>query len=61
MLATHSFSEAVAVGDSVAVLYRGRIAAWRPISDNAEDLRSFYFEATGEMDGATELVTRGLR
>jgi ABC-2 type transport system ATP-binding protein len=61
MLATHSFSEAVAVGDSVAVLYRGRIAAWGPISDNTEDLCSFYFEATGEMDRATELVTRGLR
>ena len=61
MLATHSFSEAAAVGDTVAVLHRGRIAACGPIIDNAEELRSFYFEATGEIDGATELVTRGLR
>ena len=58
MLATHSFSEAVAVGDSVVVLHRGRIATRGPISDNAEELRSFYFEATGEMDETRELVSR---
>ena len=58
MLATHSFSEATAVGDSVAVLHRGKIAASRTISGNVEELRSFYFDATGEMDEATELVAR---
>jgi ABC-2 type transport system ATP-binding protein len=58
MLATHSFGEAAAVGDSVVVLHRGRIAASRTISGNVEELRSFYFEATGEMDEATELVAR---
>ena len=59
MLATHSFSEAAAVGDSVAVLHRGRVAASRTISGDAEELRSFYFEATGEIDEATELAARG--
>jgi len=58
MLATHSFSEATDVGDSVAVLHRGKIAASRTISGNVEELRSFYFDATGEMDEATELVAR---
>ena len=61
MLATHSFSEAVAVGDGVVVLHRGRIATSQIISGNVEELRSLYFEATGEMDEATQLVTRGSR
>jgi ABC-2 type transport system ATP-binding protein len=59
LLATHSFSEATAVGDTMAVLHRGRIAAASKITGNVEELRSFYFEATGEMDEATQLVTRG--
>jgi ABC-2 type transport system ATP-binding protein len=59
MLATHSFSEAAAVGDSLVVLHRGRLAASRTISGDVERLRSFYFEATGEMDGAPELASRG--
>ena len=59
MLATHSFSEAAAVGDSLVVLHRGRLAASRTISGDVEDLRSFYFEATGEMDQAPELAARG--
>jgi len=59
MLATHSFSEAAAVGDSVAVLHRGRTAASRTMSGSVEELRSFYFQATGEVDDARELVARG--
>lgn len=61
MLATHSFSEAAAVGDGVAVLHRGKVAASRTLRGNVEELRSFYFEATGEMDEATEVVARGWR
>ena len=61
MLATHSFSEAVAVGDRLAVLHRGKLAASGPIAENVEELRSFYFEATGEIDEAVELVARGWR
>jgi ABC-2 type transport system ATP-binding protein len=59
LLATHSFSEAAAVGDTVAVLHRGRIVASGKITGNVEELRSFYFEATGEMDEAAQLVMRG--
>jgi ABC-2 type transport system ATP-binding protein len=61
LLATHSFSEAAAVGDTVAVLHRGRIVASGKITGNVEELRSFYFEATGEMDEAAQLVMRGWR
>jgi len=58
MLATHSFSEAAAVGDSVAVLHRGALAASGRLSGDVEELRAFYFQATGEMDETMELVTR---
>ena len=57
MLATHSFAEAAAVGDSVAVLYKGALVASRALSGNVEELRAFYFQATGEMDETMELVT----
>jgi len=61
MLATHSFGEAATVGDGVAVLHHGRLAASRTISGDVEGLRSLYFEATGEMDETRELVSRGRR
>jgi ABC-2 type transport system ATP-binding protein len=51
ILATHSFHEAVAVGDLVAVLHCGRLAAYHKIRNiEAEELRSFYFQTTGELD-----------
>jgi ABC-2 type transport system ATP-binding protein len=52
LLATHSFQEAVAVGDYVAVLQHGNSVALRTISDavSVEELRAFYFSATGEVD-----------
>ena len=56
MLATHSFAEAAAVGDSVAVLYKGALAASGTLSGNVEELRRFYFQATGEVDETSELV-----
>ena len=53
MLATHSFNEAVAVGDSVAVLYRGHLVGKRTVgTTSVEKLRAFYFQATGELDDA---------
>jgi ABC-2 type transport system ATP-binding protein len=53
ILATHSFNEAAAVGDLLAVLHRGRLAAYRNIGDSSvEELRSFYFQTTGELDEA---------
>ena len=52
LLATHNFAEAVALADRLALLHRGRLLADRAISagDNADTLRSFYFQMTGEID-----------
>lgn len=59
VLATHSFSEAVAVGDDVAVLRRGRLAGYRKIAGaDVEELRAFYFKTTGEVDESAQLVPR---
>lgn len=58
LLATHSFHEAVAVGDSVAVLQHGSLAACQQLNGiSAGELRSFYFQATGELDETLELAT----
>jgi ABC-2 type transport system ATP-binding protein len=61
ILATHSFQEAVAVGHHVAVLHHGRSAAFRTISEavSVEELRAFYFSATGEVDEFLPLASRG--
>lgn len=62
ILATHSFNEAAAVGDFIAVLHRGRLAGYRKLCDtSAEELRAFYFQTTGEVDEATQLAARGWR
>ena len=62
ILATHSFNEAVAVGDFVAVLHRGRLAGYRRIGDgDAEELRSFYFHTTGELDETAQLAPGSCR
>jgi ABC-2 type transport system ATP-binding protein len=59
MLATHNFNEAVAVGDLVAVLHRGELAAFRKAGDcSVEELRHFYFQATGEVDEAVPMLAR---
>lgn len=51
LLATHNFSEAVSVGDSVVVLHRGKVVGRKDLrSESAEQLRSFYFQATGEAE-----------
>jgi ABC-2 type transport system ATP-binding protein len=55
VLATHNFQEAIAAGDLVAILQRGRLAASRKLEDfSVEQLRSFYFHTTGEQDEAAE-------
>ena len=62
ILATHSLSEAVAVGDFAAVLHRGCLAGYRKIGDvDVEELRAFYFQTTGELDEAAPLVLRSRR
>lgn len=51
LLATHSFHEALAVGDSIAILHHGKVAAFRALAGiNLEELRDLYFQTTGELD-----------
>jgi ABC-2 type transport system ATP-binding protein len=52
VVATHSFEEAVRLGDQVAVLFHGALIASRQLSicNGVEDLRSFYFQTTGATD-----------
>lgn len=59
ILATHSFQEASAVADQVAILSRGSLAALRPSPGSADELRSFYFQVTGEIDPAMALASGG--
>jgi ABC-2 type transport system ATP-binding protein len=60
LLATHSFQEAAAVADYVAILSRGTVVAFRHVSGSTsvEDLRSSYFQATGETDEMASPVGR---
>lgn len=59
LLATHSFNEAVAAGDMVAVLLHGRLAGCRKVAgSNAEELRAFYFQTTGEFEDIPQLAAR---
>jgi ABC-2 type transport system ATP-binding protein len=51
LLATHNFSEAINVGDSVVVLHRGKIAGRADIRyQTVEQLRTFYFRTIGEAE-----------
>lgn len=54
LLATHNFAEAVTVGDRLLLLQRGELLADRHIrrGESMEELRSFYFQRTGEIDEA---------
>jgi len=60
MLATHSFTEAVAVGHFVAVLYQGSLVGCGPLSSytTVDELRSLYFETTGELEEVGEMAVR---
>jgi ABC-2 type transport system ATP-binding protein len=60
VLATHSFQEAIAVGDSVAVLYRGKLAGTSELARmGTDELRDFYFQTTGEPDEAGDFEVCG--
>ena len=52
IVATHSFQEALAVGDNVAVLARGKLAGRCGVETalSSDGLRRFYFDAIGEND-----------
>ena len=62
ILATHNFNEAVAVGNHVVVLFKGTIAAERPLSATmrVDALRSFYFQTTGELEEVEPVAARSL-
>lgn len=58
ILATHSFSEAVAVADNVAVLQGGELAGYRRVAGmKVQELRTFYFERTGEVDEGAQILS----
>jgi len=63
ILTTHNFNEAVAVGNSVAVLFKGTLAAERKLSATmrVDELRSFYFQTTGELEEVEPVASRSLR
>ena len=57
LLATHNFAEAVAVGSRLLLLLRGELLSNRSISgESIEELRSFYFRETGEIDESAGLI-----
>jgi len=61
ILATHNFNEGVAVGDLVAVLYRGALTGLRKLaSTSVDELRSFYFRSTGELEEVPEIAVRSV-
>jgi ABC-2 type transport system ATP-binding protein len=63
ILATHNFNEAVAVGNHVAILFKGELAAERHLSSTVrvDELRSFYFQTTGELEEVEPVAARGGR
>jgi ABC-type nitrate/sulfonate/bicarbonate transport system ATPase subunit len=63
ILATHNFNEAVAVGNQVAILFKGELSAELNLSASlgVDELRSFYFQTTGELEEVEPAVARGGR
>jgi len=57
LLATHSFNEAAAVGDTVAVLHQASLAAQQRVSarTSVDELRAFYFASTAEPAPVTDI------
>ncbi|MGB9234939.1 MAG: ABC transporter ATP-binding protein [Terriglobales bacterium] len=57
-LATHNFAEAAALADRLLFLNRGAVVENRMLSghESADDLRSLYFQRTGEPDTATDVA-----
>src|ERR1700686_4602461 len=54
LIATHNFAEGAAVADRLLLLHHGELLADRRVleHENADELRSFYFRMTGEIDEA---------
>lgn len=62
VLATHNFNEAAAVGNHVAVLFKGALAAERKLlpTTRVDELRSFYFQTTGELEEVEPVAARSV-
>jgi len=57
VVATHNFEEASALGDSLAVLQKGRLADYRDLNRTTNrELRSWYFDVTRELDAVPMAV-----
>jgi ABC-2 type transport system ATP-binding protein len=58
LLATHSFQEAATIAHFVAILFQGILLAHQRLAatSSIDDLRSLYFETTGEMDQTRDVV-----
>ena len=60
LIATHNFAEAASVADRVLLLHRGRLLADRAVhGESADALRLFYFQMTGEVDEASNILQNG--
>jgi ABC-type multidrug transport system ATPase subunit len=61
LLATHNFSEAVAVADRLLLLHHGKLLTDRRLQaeESADQLRAFYFRSTGEIDEAVGGISTG--
>ena len=62
LIATHSFDEASAVGDQIAVLHGGKLKGSRRIDGSGPaELRSFYFHVISQVDAAAEFAMEAWR
>ncbi len=61
ILATHNLDEAIRVGNTVAVLRRGRLVSHRSLAPGTsiEELRSFYYHQAEPSTEAADLLLRG--
>ena len=59
-LATHNFTEAVAVANRLLLLHRGELLADRLLGadESADELRALYFRLTGQVDEAQDAIHR---
>lgn len=63
LLTTHSFQEAAAVGDYLAILFRGALVAHERLgtSPSVEEVRAMYFQTTGEVDEEAFACLQGVQ
>lgn len=61
VVATHNFEEAIRIADSVAILAHGVLAGQHKVIEaiDVDQLRSYYFRATGETDAVESTRARG--